>query len=153
MFFPEAFASIKSYWFWYIEFIDNSLGVTWKFCPRNFKNSDTDCTISQKKSHSELQKKKRKKGNVAAIWLCKKLWLRKPETFENEWQKREHFLRILFVAHVVNIKLVFKDWYLNSDKAVLFPRNQVICLKNWKLWRAPTTKLIFFAKILHTLPT
>ena len=62
MFFPEAFASIKSHWFWYIGIIDNSLGVTWKFCPRNFKNSDTDCTISQKKSHSELQKKKEKKA-------------------------------------------------------------------------------------------
>ena len=35
-----------------------------------------------------------------------------PETFGNKWQKREHFLRILFnVAHVVNIKLVFTDWF------------------------------------------
>ena len=29
--------------------------------------------------------------------------------------------------------------YLNLDKALLFPKNQVICLKNLKLWRAPTT--------------
>ena len=28
--------------------------------------------------------------------------------------------------------------YPNLDKAVLFPRNQAICMKNWKLWRAPT---------------
>ena len=25
------------------------------------------------------------------------------------------------------------------DKALLFSRNQVLCLKIWKLWRAPTT--------------
>ena len=37
----------------------------WKFCPRNFKNSEIDCAISHKKNHSELQKFK--KGNVAAI--------------------------------------------------------------------------------------
>ena len=107
----ESFASTKSYWIWRKGFIDNSLGIAWKLRPRNFKNSEIDCTISQKKNHSELQKFK--KGNVAAIWLCKKLWLRRPETFENEWQKCEHFLRILFnVVDVVNIKLVFKDWFL-----------------------------------------
>ena len=90
----KVFTSTKSYWFWYKGFINTSLGVPWKFCPRNFKNNEIDCTISQKKNHSELQKFK--KGNVAAIWLCKKLWLRRPETFQNESQKREHLLRILF---------------------------------------------------------
>ena len=30
------------------------LGVTWKFSPRNFKNNEIDCTIAQKKNHSEL---------------------------------------------------------------------------------------------------
>ena len=111
MFFPvsKVFTSTKSYRFWRKGFINNLLSVTWKFCPRNFKNSDIDFTISQKKNHSELQKFK--KGNVAGLWLCKKLWLRRPETFENKRQKREHFLRILFdVANVVNIKLVFTDW-------------------------------------------
>ena len=60
-------------------------------------------------------------------------------------------INILFkVARVVNLELAFTVWcfdnlvlliklckirYLNLDK--LFPRNQVICLKNWK--RAPTT--------------
>ena len=29
--------------------------------------------------------------------------------------------------------------YKNLDKTLLFSRNQVFCLKNWKLWRAPTT--------------
>ena len=56
-----------------------------------------------------------------------------------------------------NLKLAFTDWffiiliklskiwYLNLDKALLFPRTKVICLKNWKLWRAPTTiKFIIF---------
>ena len=49
------------------------------------------------------------------------------------------------VAHMVNLKLAFMDWffynliiliklcqiwYLNLDEALLFLRNQVICLKN-----------------------
>ena len=66
----KVFTSTKSYRFWCKGFINNSPGVTWKFRPRNFKNSEIDCTISQKKNHSELQKFK--KGNVAAIWLYKK---------------------------------------------------------------------------------
>ena len=37
---------------------NNSQGVTWKLCPRNFKNSEIDCTISQKENHCELQKLK-----------------------------------------------------------------------------------------------
>ena len=60
----------------------------------------------------------------------------------------------LKVAREVNLKLAFMEWffyklviliklckirYLNLDKALLFPRNQAICLKNWKLWRASTT--------------
>ena len=32
-----------------------------------------------------------------------------------------------------------QNQYLGFGKAVLFPRDQAICLKNWKLWRAPTT--------------
>ena len=31
-----------------------------------------------------------------------------------------------------------KIHHLNLEKALLFPENQVICLKNWKLWRAQT---------------
>ena len=65
---------------------------------------------------------------------------------ESEW--------LIKVAWVVNIKLGFTDelfgnlimliqWcktqYLNLCKLLLFPRNQVICLKNLKLCRAPTT--------------
>ena len=111
MFFPvtKNFTSTK-YWSWRKGFINSSLGVTRKFRPRNFKKGEIGCTISQKKNHSELQRFK--KGNVASIWLCKKLWLRRPETFKNELRKREHFLRILFnVAGMVNIKLDFTDWF------------------------------------------
>ena len=64
---------------------------------------------------------------------------------------------------VFNIKLGFMDWfyynlviiiiiikkykisYKNSDKALLFSRNQVFCPKNWKPWRVrTTTELINF---------
>ena len=54
----KIFTSTKSYCFWYNGFINNSQGVTWKLCPRNFKNSKIDCTISQKENHCELQKLK-----------------------------------------------------------------------------------------------
>ena len=66
------------------------------------------------------------------------------------------------VAHVVKLKLDFMEWffyhlviliklckirYLNLNKVLLFPRNQVICLKNWKVWRHPTnTKFNIFAE-------
>ena len=70
------------------------------------------------------------------------------------------------VARVVNLKLAFtewffynlviliklcKIWYLNLDKVLLFPRNWVICLKNWKLRPAPTTIKfdIFFWNFAH----
>ena len=58
------------------------------------------------------------------------------------------------VAWVVKLKLASMEWlfnnlviliklckiqYLNLDKVLIFPRNQAICLKNWKLWRAATT--------------
>ena len=43
-----------------------------------------------------------------------------------------------FYNLVILIKLC-KIWYLNLEKVLLFPRNQTISLKNWKLWRAPTT--------------
>ena len=60
----------------------------------------------------------------------------------------------IMVARVVKSKLAFMKWffnklvmliklykirYLNLDKALLFPRNQAICMKNRKLCRAPTT--------------
>ena len=124
----KVFTSTKSYWFWYKGFINNSL----KFCPRNFKNNEIDCTISQKKNDSELQKFK--KGNVAAIWLCKKLWLRRPETFENELQKREHFLRIIFnVVRVVNHGLIFllldNTNYVMQNLIPKFRQSSIICEK------------------------
>ena len=54
------------------------------------------------------------------------------------------FMEQCFDNLVAIIKL-YKIRYLNLDKALLFPRNQAICLKNWKLWRAPTaTKFNIF---------
>ena len=70
------------------------------------------------------------------------------------------------VARVVNIKLGFMDWFFyrfiilikqckipfkTLDKALLFSRNQVYCLKNWKLWRVLTTVEfnIFYWNIGH----
>ena len=65
---------------------------------------------------------------------------------------------VLKVALVVNLKLAFTEWffynsiiliklwkirYLNLDKALSFSR-KVIYLKNWKLWRAPTSKFNIF---------
>ena len=47
-----------------------------------------------------------------------------------------------------------KIQYLNLDKTFVFRRNQVICQKNWKLWRAPTTvQFNIFAEILRTFPS
>ena len=45
--------------------------------------------------------------------------------------------------------------YKNLDKALLFLRNQVFCLKIWKLWRAPTILQFnfFFAETSHTFST
>ena len=48
------------------------------------------------------------------------------------------FYGLIFYILIVLIKLC-KIQYLNLDQALLFSRNQVVCLKNWKLWRAPTT--------------
>ena len=68
---------------------------------------------------------------------------------------------LIKVAWVVNLKLAFKDWffyyliilikwckiaYKTLDKALLFSRNTEFCLKNWKLWQAPTT--IYFKYLL-----
>ena len=77
--------------------------------------------------------------------------------------------QIFKLACVVKLKLAFIEWffynlviliklykirYLNLDKALLFPRNQAICLKNWKLWRAPTTtKFNIFCWNLHMFTT
>ena len=44
-----------------------------------------------------------------------------------------------FLYNLVILIQLYKIRYLNLDNALLFPINQVICLKNWKLWRATTT--------------
>ena len=64
--------------------------------------------------------------------------------------KKIGFYGVIFYNLVIPMKL-YKIRYLNLDKALLFPRNQAICLKNWKLWRAPTTTKfnIFWWNIVH----
>ena len=42
----------------------------------------------------------------------------------------------MFIVYHLSI---YKIWYLNIDKALLFLRNQAICLKNWNLRWVPTT--------------
>ena len=44
------------------------------------------------------------------------------------------FLEWFFYSLIILIKL-HKIWYLRLYKPLLFPKNQVIFLKNWKLWR------------------
>ena len=47
--------------------------------------------------------------------------------------------------------MLYKICYVSLDKALLFPKNQAMCLKNWKLWRAPTTTefYIFYWNFAH----
>ena len=54
---------------------------------------------------------------------------------------------------VILIKL-YKTWYLNLTKALLFPRNQAIAKKIEKFdeLQLPPS-LIFFTEISHTFPT
>ena len=60
------------------------------------------------------------------------------------------FMEWFFYNLVILIKL-YKTRYLNLNKALLFPRNQAIYVKYWKLWRAPTTTKfnIFFWNFAH----
>ena len=71
------------------------------------------------------------------------------------------------MVYVVNLKLVFTNWfffnnlvklimlckirYLNIDKALLIPRNQAIFLKKWKIWWALTAMKfnIFYWNFAH----
>ena len=66
----------------------------------------------------------------------------------NNLRQLARFIRISFYG-LISYQLIIlmklcKIRYLNLDKALLFPKNQVICLKNWKLRRAPTTKKVFW---------
>ena len=97
-----------------IGFINKSLGVTWRCCIRNFKSCEIDCsTISQKKIHNLFELLKLKIADIAAIWLCK--WFRRPETFANEIQKCEHFLRILFFFKKINIPKIYNQTTERSE--------------------------------------
>ena len=70
----KAFTATKSCWLWYKGFLNKSLGVAWKYCLRNFKNSEIDCTISQKKINSllELQKLDEKDSRCCGYMIMSK---------------------------------------------------------------------------------
>ena len=85
-----------------------------------------------------------KERQAAIHWFASNNMIVNPDKFQAIFVK---------VACVVNIKLGFMDQlfcnfimliklckiqYWNFDKALAFPRNQIICLKNWKPWRTPT---------------
>ena len=70
------------------------------------------------------------------------------------WLNKNWLLWSDFFCNLLILIKLYKIPYLNLDKALLFPRNQAICLKNWKLWWTPTaTEFNIFCKILHTFPT
>ena len=48
-----------------------------------------------------------------------------------------------FLYNLVILIKLCKISYKNLDKALLFSRNHVFCLKIWKFWRAPTTLQFF----------
>ena len=64
--------------------------------------------------------------------------------------KKIGFYGVIFQNLLILIKL-YKIRHLNLDRALLFPKIQTICLKNWKLWRAPTTTKFntFWWNIVH----
>ena len=85
-----------------------------------------------------------KERQAAIHWFASNNMIVNPDKFQAIFVK---------VACVVNIKLGFMDQlfcnfimliklckiqYWNFDKALAFPRNQIICLKNWKPWWTPT---------------
>ena len=55
------------------------------------------------------------------------------------WLKQNCFFMNWFYYNLIILIRYCKILYKNLDKAPWFSRNQVFCLKIWKLWRAPTT--------------
>ena len=70
---------------------------------------------------------------------------------------RSFNIKLAFTVFFSNLIILidqYKIRFLNLDQTLLFLRSQVICLKNWKLWRAVTTsKFIFFLSKLCKFPT
>ena len=54
------------------------------------------------------------------------------------WLIQNWILRT-FVYYLIILIKFCKIQYIHFDKTLFFARNQVIYLKNWKFWRAPTT--------------
>ena len=55
------------------------------------------------------------------------------------WLKQNNFFMYWFYYNLIVLIKQFKTPYNNLDKALLFSRKQVFCLKIWKIWPAPTT--------------
>ena len=55
------------------------------------------------------------------------------------WLKQNCFLMDWFYYNLIILIKYCKIPYKNLDKALLFSRDQVFCLKIWKIRRAPTT--------------
>ena len=70
--------------------------------------------------------------------VCFSVWLRWLLWLIWNWFLR-FFIGFQFLCNLLILIKLCKIWYLNWGKGLLFPRNQVFCLKNWKPWQAPTT--------------
>ena len=69
---------------------------------------------------------------------------------------RSFNIKLAFTVFFSNLMILidqYKIRFLNLDQTLLFLRSQVICLKNWKLWRAVTTSEFIFLSKLCTFPT
>ena len=55
------------------------------------------------------------------------------------WLKQNYFFMDWFYYNLIILIKYCKIPYKNLDKALLFSKNQVFCLKIWKIRRAPTT--------------
>ena len=82
-----------------------------------------------------------KRNAVTWCEICSKLIIKTPE--RQQCRSILAFRDWLFYNLIIIIMLC-KNRGLNLYKALLFPRNQAICLKNWKLCQAEN---------LHTFPT
>ena len=68
------------------------------------------------------------------------------------WLIENCFLMDWFYYNLIILIVQCKMPYRNLGKALLFSRNQVLCLKIWKLWRVPYSS-IFFVETSLTFST
>ena len=111
LFWPWRFLCQQYHIEFNIGFINKSLGITWGYCLRNFKSSEIDCsTISQKKIDYLFELLKLKIADVAAIWLCKKLW------FRWKWNKKMWaLLKDTFFKKKIDISKIYNQTIERSE--------------------------------------